>query len=157
MDGSASNDMQANNDLESDSSFAMEAASGGLMEVQLGKMAQTKGSAAEVKNFGQKMVTDHGKANAELKTIAAAKNITLPTALASKHQEHINELQGKTGAEFDKAYMDLMVEDHEEDIEAFEKEVNKGSDAEIKAFASKTLPVLKMHQEMAKTIHGKMK
>ena len=89
--------------------------------------------------------------------IAAAKNITLPTTLAAMHQNHINELKGKSGAAFGKAYGELLVKDHEEDIDLFEKESNKGNDAQIKGFAAKTLPVLKMHQEMAKTIYGKMK
>ncbi|HEY4651370.1 MAG TPA: DUF4142 domain-containing protein, partial [Pontibacter sp.] len=94
------------------SEFMTEAASGGMMEVELGNLAQQKGQSKEVKDFGRMMVTDHTKANEELKALAAQKNITLPTAMGEDHQEHVREVSKKTGADFDKAYMKLMVEDH---------------------------------------------
>ena len=139
-------------------SFAVKAASGGLMEVALGNLAQQKGANADVKKFGHQMVTDHGKANAELKTIAASKNITLPTAPLPKHQKHIEHLGSLSGAEFDKHYMTMMVEDHKEDVSLFQTTANDNSqEAELKAFAQKTLPVLKSHLQMAQQTQAKVK
>ncbi|GEO05590.1 hypothetical protein AAE02nite_32540 [Adhaeribacter aerolatus] len=139
-------------------SFAVNAASGGLMEVALGNMAQQKGANADVKKFGQQMVTDHSKANTELKTIASSKNIQIPTTPLPKHQKHIDHLSGLSGAEFDKHYMTMMVEDHQEDIGLFQKTANDNSqDAELKAFAEKTLPVLKSHLQLAQQTQSKVK
>lgn len=145
------------NKMDKDRDFAVEAASGGLMEVELGKLAATNASSADVKQFGQQMVTDHSKANDELKTLAAAKNITIPAAPSEEHQKHINDLKEKKGADFDKAYMSMMVDDHEEDVSKFEKEGNEGNDADIKAFAAGKVATLKHHLEMAKTINDKIK
>ena len=94
------------------------------------------------------MVTDHGKANAELKTLAASKNITLPTALGEDKQKKVNDLKAKKGAEFDKEYSDLMVEDHKEDIDMFKKQAENGRDAEIKSWAAGKLPTLQSHLQM---------
>jgi putative membrane protein len=139
-------------------SFAVKAASGGLMEVALGNLAQQKGANADVKKFGQRMVTDHSKANTELKTIATAKNIMLPTAPLPKHQKHIEHLGSLSGAEFDKQYMTMMVEDHQEDVSLFQTTANDNSqDAELKGFAQKTLPVLKTHLQMAQQTQAKVK
>ncbi len=143
--------------MEDDREFAIKAASGGLMEVELGNLAATNAASEEVKNFGNQMVTDHSKANEELKTIAAAKNISLPGAPGEDQMKHINDLKEKKGADFDKAYIDFMVDDHKEDVELYEKEANNGKDAEIKSFASGVLPTLKHHHEMAQGIKDKMK
>jgi putative membrane protein len=140
-----------------DQDFLVEAASGGLMEVELGKIAATNAASPKVKEFGQQMVTDHSKANDELKALAASKNITIPTTPGEEHQKHIDELKNKKGADFDKAYMSMMVDDHEEDVKKFDNEANKGNDAEIKSFASRTVPTLRHHLEMSKAIHDGMK
>jgi putative membrane protein len=145
------------NSIDKDKDFAVEAASGGLMEVELGKLAATNASSADVKKFGQQMVTDHSKANDELKSLATAKNITLPTTPGEKHQKHIDDLKSLKGADFDKAYISMMVDDHEEDVSKFEKEGNDGNDAELKAFAAGKVPTLKHHLEMAKSIKDKQK
>ncbi|NEM96214.1 DUF4142 domain-containing protein [Pontibacter burrus] len=134
------------------SEFMTKAASGGMMEVELGKLAQQKGQHADVKNFGQMMVTDHTKANDELKALAAAKGIMLPDSMGSDHMDHVRNLRDKTGADFDKAYMNLMVDDHKDDIDEFEEAARDLHDADAKAFASKTLPVLQKHHERAKQI-----
>lgn len=139
------------------SDFLIETASGGLMEVELGKLAQSNASSQRVKNFASMMVTDHTKANNELMALAQSKNITLPATMGEDHQEMMNDLKGKTGAEFDKAYMEMMVEDHKEDIENFEEASEDTKDADVSAFASKTLPVLKMHADSAKAIHEAVK
>lgn len=135
--------------------FMLTAASGGMMEVTLGEMAQEKASNADVKAFGQKMVEDHGKANAELKAVAATKSVILPVELIAEHQKHVDEMKAMSGADFDKHYMSMMVEDHKKDIAKFEK-ASQNEDADVKGFASKTLPVLKMHLDMAQKANAKV-
>ncbi|MBB1286023.1 DUF4142 domain-containing protein [Flavisolibacter sp. BT320] len=144
-------------DMEDDTEFLVESASGGLMEVQLGEYASQNAVSADVKAFGQRMVTDHGKANEELKAMAAAKNIALPANPGTEHQNHITDLRQKTGADFDKAYMRMMVDDHKEDIEDFEEAAKNAKDPEIKAFAAKHVPILQQHLQQAQTIHDKIK
>lgn len=148
---------QAADNLEDDSEFAIKAASGGMMEVELGNLAMQKATNARVKEFARMMVDDHTKANSELKSLAASKNITLPATMGNDHQKHLDDLRAKSGADFDKAYMDLMVEDHDEDIDLFEKASNNAKDADVKAFAAKTLPTLRKHHESAKSIKDGMK
>jgi len=146
-----------NINTKDDQEFLVEAASGGLMEVELGQLAKTNASSPKVKEFGARMVTDHTKANNELKTLAASKNITIPTTPGEKHQAHIDELKNKKGADFDKAYMSMMVDDHKEDVSKFDDEANKGNDAEIKAFAARTVPVLREHLQMATSVNDAVK
>jgi putative membrane protein len=137
-------------DKEKDTNFAIDAADGGMLEVELGKLAQQKASSAEVKKFAQMMVDDHSKANDELKALAQQKNISLPASLSEKNQDRVKNMQEKTGADFDKEYMDFMVNDHEEDIDAFEDEAENGKDAEIKSWAAGKVTTLRHHLEMAK-------
>lgn len=158
MNENASNDgMMDNNNNNDDKDFMEEAAIGGLMEVEMGRYAQQNAQSSRVKNFGAMMVRDHSKANDELKALAANKNITLPTVLDDKHMEMVNDLKEKRGAEFDKEYMQEMVDDHEKDVDKFKKQAENGSDSDIKAFAAKTLPVLLMHQDSAKNIRDFLK
>jgi putative membrane protein len=138
--------------VEDDSKFAVAAADGGLMEVKLGELAQTNGSAKSVKDFGKDMVKDHGKANEELKTLAQQKNITLPMALSDDKQKEYDDLAKKKGADFDKAYASFMVEDHEMDIKEFDKAAKDCKDAEIKSWAAQKIPTLQHHLEMAKAM-----
>jgi len=137
-----------------DRDFLMDAAMGGMMEVELGRVAAQQAASAGVKQFGQRMVDDHSKANTELASLASSKGITLPTELDQKNREHVTKLSAMSGAEFDRAYMNMMVSDHNKDVAAFEKESTKGGDPDLKAFAAKTLPTLKEHQQMAKALHG---
>ncbi len=137
-----------------DHNFIMDAAMGGLMEVELGRVATEKGASEAVKQFGQRMVDDHSKANAELMSLASSKGMTLPTAIDEKHREQVTKLSAMSGAEFDRAYINMMVSDHNKDVAEFEKESTKGGDPDLKAFATKTLPTLKEHQQMAKVLHG---
>lgn len=135
-----------------DRDFIMEAAMGGLMEVELGRVAADKGMSAEVKQFGQRMVDDHSKANSELMSLASSKGITLPTALDEKHQKEVTKLSAMSGAELDRAYSKMMLSDHTKDVSAFEKQSTRGADADLKAFAAKTLPTLQEHLQMAKAL-----
>jgi len=135
--------------------FVKDAAQGGMAEVDLGNMAVKNSQNADVKKFGQMMVDDHGKANTELKALAAKKNITLPTDMGS-HQATHDRLQPMTGPGFDKSYVDAMLTDHNNDIKDFEKQAESGTDPEIKAFAAKTLPTLKKHLKAIEEIRDKM-
>jgi putative membrane protein len=136
--------------------FWSNAAAGGMAEVELGKLAAQKAQNPEVKRFAQMMVTDHTKANTELKTLATKKNVTLPTGLSSSHQSTLDKLNGLSGAEFDRAYVEAMVEDHEDTVDLMEDNADN-SDADVKAFAAKTLPVVKGHLDMIKGIQAKLK
>ena len=144
-------------DIEKDAKFAVAAADGGILEVQLGQLAQTNAASATVKQFGQTMVDDHTKANEELKALAGTKNISLPAALSDKNQKAYDDLAKKTGADFDKAYSTFMVDDHKEDIEEFKKEAEKGNDPEIKTWASGKVATLEHHLEMAKRAEDESK
>ncbi len=133
---------------EDTNEFAVKAANGGMLEVELGRLAQEKAQSKEVKDFGAMMVMDHSKANDEMKALATSKNITLPTALGEDEQKHVNELTKLSGTDFDKKYVSLMVDDHKEDISLFKKAADDDkTDADIKAFAVKTLPTLQKHLE----------
>jgi putative membrane protein len=140
-----------------DNTFVMKAAQGGMTEVQLGQIAGDKGSSQEVKDFGSKMVTDHGKANDELKAIATSKGITIPDKLDAKHQAMVDKLNAMSGADFDHAYVKAMVAAHKKDNMLFAKEASTGQDPDIKAFAAKTDDMVKMHLSMIEDIQSKMK
>jgi putative membrane protein len=142
--------------MRADHKFAMEAAMGGLMEVELGKLAASKGASDEVRQFGQRMVDDHSKANAELMQLASAKGMTLPTAPDAKHQAELRKLSALTGEKFDKEYVKMMLKDHRKDVAAFEKEAGGGMDADLKAFAASTLPTLREHLQMIQRINDKI-
>lgn len=143
--------------MHDDAKFAVVAFEGGMMEVQLGQLAQTNASSEMVKAFGRTMMDDHNRTNNELKAIATRKNITLPATLGDRHQKHYNDLAKKSGTDFDKDYMEMMVENHEKDINLFEKEANEGKDEELKMWASLTLPILRHHLEMAKGTQSMVK
>ena len=139
-----------------DHKFMKKAAAGGLTEVEMGKLAQTQAASDQVKQFGARMDTDHSKVNAELKSIAASKNVELPQSPPKKETKMMDKLKSMSGTEFDRAYMSHMVSDHKKDIELFEKESNSGKDPQLKAFAAKTLPTLQEHLQMAQGIHDSM-
>jgi putative membrane protein len=132
-----------------DQAFVKEAATGGLMEVELGRLAAEKASNAEVKQFAQRMVDDHGKANQQLSTIAQQKNVQVPTELTGKAKADHDRLSKLSGEQFDRAYMQLMVQDHRKDVGEFRKQSTKAKDADVKSFASQTLPTLEDHLKMA--------
>jgi putative membrane protein len=141
------------------SEFMTKAASGGMLEVQLGQQVAQKATTPEAKQFAQQMVTDHTKANAELKALAARKNITLPTTLGEDQQKVYDEVLAEKGTELDKKYVSAMLTDHQEDIKEYQEAVTQSSDADIKTFAQKNLPVLQMHlgmlQKMKPVIEAK--
>jgi putative membrane protein len=132
-----------------DLEFATKAAQGGLKEVKFGELAQQQAARDVVKQFGQRMVDDHGKANDQLKQIAQNKGVELPQQLSDEDQEKYAALQQKSGAEFDQAYTDEMVSDHEKDIAEFQQYVDAGKDPDLTSFAGQTLPTLKAHLQLA--------
>lgn len=146
----------AQNLAASDKEFVDKAAAGGMFEVEAGKLAQAKGASAPVKQFGSMLVTDHSKANDELKKIATSKGYPPPAMLPKDKQEKIDKLAKLSGAEFDKTFMeDVGLKDHKDDIALFEKTSKDAKDPDIKAFATKTLPTLQHHLQMAQQTAGK--
>jgi len=137
--------------MAADQKFIHEAAIGGMAEVELGKLAEQNASNPEVKSLGQRMVDDHSKANDELKTLAQNKNITLPTELDAKHKALRDRLSKLQGAQFDRAYMQAMVQDHKKDVSEFRHESTSAKDPDVKSFASKTLPTLEEHLKLAES------
>jgi Predicted outer membrane protein len=142
---------------EKTSTFMNKAADAGMHEVEAGQLAQQKASNPRVKAFGQMMVNDHSKANDELKSIAAQKNFQLPNSTSPKHQDHKNDLTNKSGADFDKAYMKMMVDGHKDVIDQFEKASKDATDPDVKNFAAQKLPTLKMHLDSAQAIQKALK
>ena len=138
-----------------DKNFIMEAGIGGMEEVELGRLATQKGSSDAVKQFGQKMVDDHSKANDELTQLAKSKGINVPAELDAKHKADVEKFSKLSGAAFDKAYSKAMLDDHNKDVAAFERQSLSGTDPDLKAFAAKTLPTLKTHLELAKALNAK--
>jgi putative membrane protein len=130
---------------EKDKTFMKKAAKGGMMEVTMGQVAEHKAQNEDVKSFGKRMVTDHSKANDELKSIASKKGFQLPS------KEHSAKWTS------DKAYMDMMVQDHEKDLAEFKEEASSGSDPEVKKFADDTARMVQEHLDLAKETQGKLK
>jgi putative membrane protein len=149
-------DQSTKKETSADQAFAMGAATGGLAEVELGKLVADHASSPDVKKFGQRMVDDHGKANEELASILTQKSMTPPTTLKGKEKSTYDRLAKLNGAAFDRAYMSDMVKDHEKDVKEFERESTSGKDPDLKAFAGKTLPTLQDHLKMAREIQSKL-
>jgi len=138
-----------------DKSFAMKAAQGGLAEVQDGQLAAQKATSPLVKQFGQRMVTDHSQANDELQQIAEQQNLTLPTQPGATQQATDRRLRAMAGADFDTAYMNHAVQDHQQDVAAFQREAQSGKDPALKAFAQKYLPIIRTHLQLAQTVSAR--
>jgi putative membrane protein len=143
--------------MSADMKFASEAAMGGMAEVEMGRLAAQKGATDEVRQFGQRMVDDHSKANQELTQLASSKGMTLPASLDAKHQEEMQKISALSGEAFDRAYVKMMVKDHKKDVAEFQKESTRGADADIKGFAARTLPTLQEHLRVIQRIDVKMK
>jgi putative membrane protein len=135
-----------------DMKFAEEAAAGGLAEVALGELAEQKAKHAEVAQFGERMVRDHQQANQKLMAIVEQKGIELPQDLPQDAKQKHDKLQQLSDAEFDQAYMDEMVKDHEKTVQLFEQQAESGEDGDLRAFAEETLPTLQEHLDHAKEL-----
>jgi len=132
-----------------DRDFANKAAQGGMAEVELGKLAQKRGSTAHVKDYGKMLVGDHTRLNNEFKDIASRENITLPSDVSPEQRQTIDMLAKLSGAQFDRAFLSDSVKDHRADIKEFEKEAANGQDVAVKNFASNSLDTLRTHLKMA--------
>lgn len=143
--------------LEKDSEFAVAAANSGMTEVEMSKLAATNASSPAVKDYAAMLVTDHTATNEELKNAAMQKNISLPSAISDDMQKDVNDLAEKNGNDFDKAYINRMIDDHQKDINLFEKEANNGNDADLKMWAGNKVPVLQSHLDKAKEIKDGLK
>src|SRR5262249_53928264 len=139
-----------------DAQFVDEAASGGPAEVELGRLAVQKATNPDVKQFAQRMVNDHGAANAELATMCGGKGITLPTEPEAKDRAIRDRLATLSGPAFDREYMTDMLTDHQQAVSDFQREAQNGRDPEVRAWAAKTLPVLQDHLRMAQTIQSRI-
>lgn len=135
-----------------DQEFVQMAASGGMHEVALGKIAAKKATSDAVKKFGERMVTDHGKANADLKKAAATAGLSVPETMNEKQQKEVERFRNYTGSDFDRDYMKHMISDHESDLALFTRASKEAKNPAIKEFATKTLPVIQAHLEAAKKI-----
>ncbi|HYJ91930.1 MAG TPA: DUF4142 domain-containing protein, partial [Pyrinomonadaceae bacterium] len=140
-----------------DEDFMKDVANAGTDEIEFSKLASTKSTNADIKKFAQMMVADHTKAATELKALATKKSVTLPTDMDSSHKSELDSLKSKTGADFDKTYVDDMVSDHEKAVSDFQSKAKNASDPDVKAFAEKTLPTLQKHLDAIKAIQAKMK
>ena len=137
--------------------FVKKASSGGMMEVEMGKMAGDNAQSQRVKDFGAMLVTDHTNAGNELKSMATGNDIPVPTDMMPAHKTNMGMMMKMKGAGFDKAYIDMMIKDHQEDIADYKKASTDLSDASYKAYASKTLPVLQKHLDSAMAIRKGIK
>jgi putative membrane protein len=138
----------------SDKAFMDKAAEGGMMEVQLAQLAQRQSQNEQVKQLAQKIEQDHTAANKALTDIAQQRSVTLPTALGPAHQKEMDSLSKMSGADFDKAYVKMMVKDHKKDVKEFERASNNVMDSSLKSFASDTVPKLKDHLTTAESLQS---
>jgi len=140
-----------------DAEFVKAAGSGGMLEVELGKVAAAKAKNADVKAFAERMVKDHTAANAKLKNAAKAANLAIPAKLNDEHQKTLDKFKDYKGSDFDKDYVDCMVKDHEEDTKAFARASKEAKDPGVKSFAAETLPVVQQHLEAVKKLQVRAK
>jgi putative membrane protein len=141
---------------DADREFVKKAAQGGVAEVELGNLATQRASRPVVREFGAKMVKDHGAANAELATLAQAKGVEVPPALDPTHQALRDRLSALQGAEFDRAYMQEMVKDHTQDVAEFEKASQTATDPDIRSWATAKLPTLREHLALARDVNSQV-
>ena len=141
---------------DADRELIKKAAEGGLAEVELGNIATQRASRPVVKEFGAKMVKDHGAANTELATLARAKGVDMPTALDPAHQAGRDRLMALQGADFDRAYMQEMVKDHTQDVAEFEKASQTAADQDVRSWAAAKLPMLREHLALARDVNSQV-
>jgi putative membrane protein len=142
---------------EATTNFLVKAADGGMAEVQTGQLAEQKASNAQVKGFATMMVNEHSAANNQVKAFASARNVTLPDSVSDAHKKHMNDLTKKSGKDFDKSYMNMMVDDHQDVIRMFKDASDDVKDAEVKTFIDNTIPKLQMHLDSAQAIQKRIR
>lgn len=139
-----------------DRQFLVEATRGSEREVELGELAKEKGQSIAVKEFGARMVTDHGKAASELKQLALSKGIRLGDTKKSAEEPSFDRLTKLSRPEFDKVYVDTMVADHEKDVAEFRRMSEQAQDPDVKAWVARTLPTIEGHLQTLKAMQGTM-
>ena len=140
---------------EESSSFLVRVANSGMAEVEMTSLAQQKATYPSVKDFAGMLHTDHLALNDQVKNLAGQKNIVLPAMVTDEKQKEINNLQNKKGKDFDRFFIKTMIDNHQASIEMFMKAMENAKDADVKSFADKTLPALRMHLDSAKAIQKK--
>ena len=141
---------------DADREFIRKAAIGGTAEVELGTLATQRAARPAVRDFGAKMVKDHGAANTELATLATAKGVDVPRTLDAGHQAIRDRLMALQGPDFDRAYMQEMVKDHTQDVAEFEKASQTASDPELRGWAAAKLPTLREHLALARDVNSQV-
>src|SRR5215475_10426156 len=136
--------------------FLANAARGGMLEVQLGNLAAQKATSADVKQFGERMATDHGQLGQKLQQLASNLNVTLPQDLKPEQQTAVSRLEKLSGKAFDHEFMREMISDHTRDISEFERASTQATNSDIKQFASEALPTLRDHLKLAREISAKL-
>jgi putative membrane protein len=139
-----------------DSAFVEALAQGDMAEVAAGKLAAQRGQTQGIKDFGQKMVTDHSKNDSELKTLAKARGVELPATVDEEHAGATAKLEDASSGKFDADYIHAQVKAHEKTVQLLENEIHHGQDSAVKEFAQKTLPVVSHHLAMAKELEGQV-
>lgn len=139
-------------EVRNDLPFLREAAGANLMEVSLGRIAQTQASDRAVKEFGQRMVTDHSRLQQEFTTLASSNGVAFTPALDMEQQQEVNRLQRLSGPEFDRAYMELMIQNHQADVTHFENQSRDADSPRVRDLAARSLPVLRQHLSLAQQV-----
>ena len=150
------NDAKFANSKEDDANFLVSAEEINLEEIQLGQLAQTRGINSQVKDLGKMMVTDHTKASTDLKAMAANKQITVPTTLTDDGIDASKKLTDTKPSDFDKEYVDKMVNGHKDAISKFEKASTDAADVDIRNWAASVLPVLRAHLDQFITLQNQL-
>ncbi|SMB93681.1 putative membrane protein [Hymenobacter roseosalivarius DSM 11622] len=132
---------------ERDAEFMVNAASSGMLELEMSKLAQQKSATPAVRSLAQRLVQQHGQVSTALRNLAQQKNLMLPSGLGSDQQKQYADLSALTGTQFDKRYVEMLLETHKTDIDAFEDMSKDAYDGDIRGFAAKFLPALEQHQE----------
>lgn len=139
----------------SNQEFVTQATQGNLAEIELGQLAQKRAASAEVKQYAQQMITDHTQAQNQLKQLAAQKKLTIPQSVGEQNKQVAANLSKLSGADFDRAYMNQMVQDHQKTVSLFQREAEQGQDPDLQAFASTKLPTLQQHLQQAQSLADK--
>jgi putative membrane protein len=149
---SQSGDQEMSNDLP----FLRVAAGANLLEIRLGQLALSKASNTTVKEFGQRMVTDHTRLEQELSSMVSRNGIALNAGLSSEQNDKINRLQNLSGQQFDQAYMTMMIQAHQTDVTQFENQSQNADSPQVRDFAARSLPVLQAHLSLAQQVGGQV-
>ncbi|MER3494999.1 MAG: DUF305 domain-containing protein [Mastigocladus sp. ERB_26_2] len=139
----------------SNQEFVTQATQGNLAEIELGQLAQKRAASAEVKQYAQQMIKDHTQAQNQLKQLAAQKKLTVPQSVGEQNKQVAANLSKLSGVDFDRAYMNQMVQDHQKTVSLFQREAEQGQDPDLQAFASTKLPTLQQHLQQAQSLADK--